>query len=194
MTHMTHSMTHIGEVRHGQKAQSPAALREGMTHHDAHSQENYWKGLEGGEGKGAGRGAREGAGDHNAKSASCASCVMDETRGKPPFLAMTHHDAHVRHHGPVTLAEAVAHIAARAERLRPPCHRDPHAFHDDKGELVGALRDLQRRVGRGGRPTTGAGSFPDLPICGGQARDTPLGNGSEPDLNSTTEGSLPWTR
>lgn len=40
MTHMTHIMTHLPAVRHGQKAQSDAALRATMTHHDAHLQEN----------------------------------------------------------------------------------------------------------------------------------------------------------
>lgn len=53
--------------------------------------------------------------------------------------------------GPVALAELVADIVERARRLRAPTARNPEQFHEDKGELVGALVELQHRVREGRR-------------------------------------------
>jgi hypothetical protein len=50
----------------------------------------------------------------------------------------------------VALADLITAIVERAQRLRAPTARDPEAFHLDKGELVGALIALERRVREGG--------------------------------------------
>lgn len=47
----------------------------------------------------------------------------------------------VRADGSMTLADHLHEIADRLARL-VPCHRDPHRFHEDKSELVDALRRL----------------------------------------------------
>ncbi|WP_431282753.1 hypothetical protein ACQW02_25665 [Humitalea sp. 24SJ18S-53] len=46
------------------------------------------------------------------------------------------------------LAELIDAITEQATRLRPPSSGQPHAFHEDKSELVGALRRLAREARR----------------------------------------------
>ena len=66
--------------------------------------------------------------------ASCASCVMAaEIRA-------------TRTGGMRTMAEIVAAIVEQATRLGPPSGRNPHQFHEQKSELIGALRGLAKRV------------------------------------------------
>lgn len=38
-----------------------------------------------------------------------------------------------------TMAAAIRDLAIRVDHLRP-CHRNPHAFHEEKSEVVGELR------------------------------------------------------
>ena len=40
----------------------------------------------------------------------------------------------------------VAQIVEQVRRMRPPCARHPHAFHEDKGDVIGALRELAEMV------------------------------------------------
>ncbi len=135
-------------VRHRGSVRKSAGLRPMVTHGDALSQKNHWDTSEGG----ASRGSAGGWGDVREK------CVTvrhhpPETRGNLPKNTVTHaksvrHQAvTVRHHGrPAPLSELVADIVARARRLRAPCPRHPHAFHEDKGDLVGALMDLEHLI------------------------------------------------
>lgn len=86
--------------------------------------------------------------------------VSETAQGHPHTPGRTYgkvrHHASLRHHasperGPVALADLVADIVERARRLRAPSARNPEQFHEDKGELVGALVDLQHRVREGRR-------------------------------------------
>jgi hypothetical protein len=47
--------------------------------------------------------------------------------------------------GLVSIAEVLEGIASRLRYLAPD-HRDPHAFHETKSELVAELRRLARRA------------------------------------------------
>ncbi|PZW44858.1 hypothetical protein C8P66_11325 [Humitalea rosea] len=51
----------------------------------------------------------------------------------------------------VPLADLIDAITQQATRLRPPSAGQPHAFHEDKSELVGELRRLAARL-RSDRP------------------------------------------
>jgi len=70
--------------------------------------------------------------------------------GVEPAGASTLPTPYTRASSPVALADLITAIVERAQRLRAPTARDPEAFHLDKGELVGALIALERRVREGG--------------------------------------------
>jgi len=144
---VTHAVTHNRPVRHHGKPQSSAPLGAMVTHGDALYPKDQWKGAVGGEDIGA----RRGPGNHNAECPSPSVTTWAGTHRQPPFLTG---DALPRgaspDAGPVELAEVVARIVERAQRLRAPSARDPEAFHLDKSELVGALVALERRVREGG--------------------------------------------
>lgn len=92
-----------------------------------------------------------GVGDHNAKSAPpCATYSPKPAENRHSFRWRTSIGA-PPDAGPVPLADLIAAIVERAQRLRAPSARDPEAFHLDKGELVGALVALERRVRGVGR-------------------------------------------
>ncbi len=46
-----------------------------------------------------------------------------------------------RQRGAVAVLEA---LARKAERLPPPCHRQPEAFHEHRSELAAELRAVAR--------------------------------------------------
>lgn len=46
------------------------------------------------------------------------------------------------------IGELVLTILARASAIQPPSHRNPEQFHEDKSELIAALRRLLREVGK----------------------------------------------
>lgn len=54
-----------------------------------------------------------------------------------------HPTAPLRGRGDVT--SSLTEIAARLERLAP-CHRDPEHFHEEKSELVLAIREVSRKI------------------------------------------------
>ncbi len=48
--------------------------------------------------------------------------------------------------GMTSLGEVIADIVDQVRRIRPSSARNPHAFHEDKSEVIGALNDLAELV------------------------------------------------